>query len=64
MGEIISIIGESGSGKSTLAEIISGIKEKTSGEVYFLGKEVGTNIFSFINSIQIIFSRFFISNES
>ena len=48
MGEIVSIIGESGSGKSTLAEIIS-------GEVYFLGKEVGTNILASLNSIQIIF---------
>ena len=55
MGEIVSIIGESGSGKSTLAEIISGIKEKTSGEVKFLGKEIGTNILASLNSIQIIF---------
>lgn len=55
MGEIVSIIGESGSGKSTLAEILSGIKQKTSGEVKFLGKEIGNNILSALNSIQIIF---------
>ena len=55
MGEIVSIIGESGSGKSTLAEIISGIKEKTSGEVKFLNEEIGANILGSLNSIQIIF---------
>lgn len=55
MGEIVSIIGESGSGKSTLAEIISGIKEKTSGEVKFLNKEISSDILSSLNSIQIIF---------
>lgn len=55
MGEIVSIIGESGSGKSTLAEIISGIKEKTSGEIKFLSKEIGANILGSLNSIQIIF---------
>lgn len=55
MGEIVTIIGESGSGKSTLAEIVSGIKEKTSGEVKFLNKEVKSNILSSLNSVQIIF---------
>lgn len=55
MGEIVSIIGESGSGKSTLAEILSGIKQKTSGEVKFLNKEIGRDILSSLNSIQIIF---------
>lgn len=55
MGEIVSIIGESGSGKSTLAEIISGIKEKTSGEVKFLGKEIGAKVLGSLNSIQIVF---------
>ena len=37
-GEYISIIGPSGCGKSTLLSIISGLEEKTSGEVYIDGK--------------------------
>ena len=37
-GEYISIIGPSGCGKSTLLSIISGLENKTSGEVYIDGK--------------------------
>lgn len=33
-GEFISIIGPSGCGKSTLLSIISGLEQKTSGEIY------------------------------
>lgn len=55
MGEIVSIIGESGSGKSTLAEILSGIKNATSGEAKFLGEKIVPNILASLNSIQIIF---------
>ena len=37
-GEYISIIGTSGCGKSTLLSIISGLENKTSGEIYIDGK--------------------------
>lgn len=37
-GEYISIIGPSGCGKSTLLSIISGLENKTSGEIYINGK--------------------------
>ena len=37
-GEYISIIGPSGCGKSTLLSIISGLENKSSGEIYINGK--------------------------
>ena len=37
-GEYISIIGPSGCGKSTLLSIISGLENKTSGEIFIDGK--------------------------
>lgn len=37
-GEFVSIIGPSGCGKSTLLSIISGLEEKTSGEIYIADK--------------------------
>ncbi len=39
-GEFVSIIGPSGCGKSTLLSIISGLEEKTTGEIYIQGKKV------------------------
>ena len=36
-GEFVSIIGPSGCGKSTLLSIISGLEEKTTGEIYIGG---------------------------
>lgn len=39
-GEFISIIGPSGCGKSTLLSIISGLEEKTSGEIYLEGEKI------------------------
>ena len=33
-GEFVSIIGPSGCGKSTLLSIISGLEEKSDGEIY------------------------------
>lgn len=38
-GEFVSIIGPSGCGKSTLLSIISGLEEKTTGEIYIEGKK-------------------------
>ena len=39
-GEFISIIGPSGCGKSTLLSIISGLEEKTEGEIYIENQKV------------------------
>ncbi len=39
-GEFVSIIGPSGCGKSTLLSIISGLEEKTEGEIFIQGKKV------------------------
>ena len=39
-GEIISILGSNGAGKSTLMKVVSGIKEPTSGDIYFEGKNI------------------------
>ena len=39
-GEFVSIIGTSGCGKSTLLSIISGLEEKTTGEIYIEGEKI------------------------
>ena len=39
-GEFVSIIGPSGCGKSTLLSIISGLEEKTTGEIYIEKEKV------------------------
>lgn len=39
-GEFISIIGPSGCGKSTLLSIISGLEEKTNGEIYIENEKI------------------------
>ena len=36
-GEIHSLVGENGAGKSTLMKILTGIEERDSGEIYYLG---------------------------
>jgi ABC-type lipoprotein export system ATPase subunit/ABC-type lipoprotein release transport system permease subunit len=41
-GEFVAILGESGSGKTTFLNIISGIDEKTSGEIRFNNEDVDT----------------------
>lgn len=40
MGEIHAIVGENGAGKSTLMNILYGLHEPTSGEIYFKDKAV------------------------
>lgn len=37
-GEVHALVGENGAGKSTLMKILTGIYEKDSGEMYYLGK--------------------------
>jgi ribose transport system ATP-binding protein len=39
-GEVHAIVGENGAGKSTLMKILSGAYTKTSGHIFFYGKEV------------------------
>lgn len=39
-GEVLALVGESGSGKSTLGRMLVTLETPTSGEVYFMGKEV------------------------
>ena len=38
--EVMALVGENGAGKSTLMNILSGIYQKDSGEIYFDGKSV------------------------
>jgi ribose transport system ATP-binding protein len=39
-GKIMALLGENGAGKSTLMKILTGVYEKTSGEIYLNGKQV------------------------
>ena len=39
-GETIGLVGESGSGKSTTANVMCGLQEATSGQVFFKGQDV------------------------
>ena len=41
-GELLVIVGASGSGKSTLLNLLGGIDNTTSGNIYFKGKDITT----------------------
>ncbi len=58
-GTVIGLLGKNGSGKSTLVNILSGMLPKTSGQIFYDGKEV--NIKSVADSEDLGFR--FISQE-
>ncbi|HLO18618.1 MAG TPA: sugar ABC transporter ATP-binding protein [Anaerolineales bacterium] len=39
-GEVHALVGENGAGKSTLMKVVSGIYQKDSGHIYYMGNEV------------------------
>lgn len=54
-GEVHIIMGENGSGKSKLMELISGMIQQDSGEIYFEGQFVNPNKPSLSSSNELIF---------
>lgn len=46
-GEVLSLLGINGAGKSTLSSIIAGIKQPTSGGVFYKNKPIYDDIFSY-----------------
>lgn len=64
-GESLAIIGKSGSGKSTLLSLLSGVDRPTSGQLKFLGKELGSLSENNVSELRaskmgIIFQQFFL----
>ncbi len=56
-GEIFSVVGETGCGKSTLARLITGLHDRTAGEIYYKGEELNykKRRTAFRKNIQIVF---------
>lgn len=54
-GEVHMIMGENGSGKSLLMELISGLLQPDSGDIYFEGQLVKPKSLSFYSSNELIF---------
>jgi polar amino acid transport system ATP-binding protein len=42
-GEVVSLIGSSGSGKSTFLRCLNFLEKKTSGDIIFHGRDIGSN---------------------
>lgn len=63
--EILAIVGESGCGKSTLAKTILDLEAKTSGEIYYCGKNIDElddkNYAEFRKNTQLVFQNPFSS---
>lgn len=60
-GEVVSIIGSSGSGKSTFLRCINYLETKSSGEIYFDGKEVtktSKDILAMRQKVGMVFQSF------
>lgn len=60
-GEVVSIIGSSGSGKSTFLRCINYLETKSSGDIYFEGKEIRNNqrdILSMRQKVGMVFQSF------
>ena len=45
-GEFVGILGPSGSGKTSLLYVLSGIRPAGSGQVYFNGQDIDTDVVS------------------
>ena len=56
-GELVGLLGPSGCGKSTILYMISGLKEPTSGEVFF-GKEDVTDLAPEKRKIGLVFQNY------
>jgi ribose transport system ATP-binding protein len=54
-GEVHMIMGENGSGKSILMELISGMQQPDSGDIYFEGQLVKPKSLTFYSSNELIF---------
>lgn len=60
-GEVVAIIGPSGAGKSTLLRCINFLEEPSSGNVYFMGKEVqqkSSELDTLCRDIGMVFQNF------
>jgi len=56
-GEFFTIVGPSGCGKSTILNLISGLEEPTSGEIYFDGRSV-SNLFPRERDVAMVFQSY------
>lgn len=51
-GECLGIVGESGSGKSTVSNIILGLTQASSGEIFYKGQDLATASRAQVNAFQ------------